>query len=142
MRQLLELLDNQNNGFSQLSSKQSRADEVSVLITVADDQALMILMKGQGGHEFRLAARLKTKMPALSGVEDLFDDFAQLVHLDREDASLDVAIAHGLDGLGKGLIDGLDTIAQEIVKAHCQGEAELAAFSLRNDLHQIDLLVT
>ena len=128
-----------NNGFAQLSSKQSRADEVSVLVAVADDQALMILMKGQRRHEFRLAARLETKMPALPGVEDLFDDFAQLVDLDRKDASVDVAIAHGLDRLGKGLIDGLDTIAQEIVKTHCQGEAELAAFCLRDDLHQIDL---
>src|SRR4029077_3574807 len=101
----------------------------------------MILMKGQRRHELRLASRLETEMPALPGVEDLFDDFAQLVDFDRKDASVDIAVAHGLDRVGKGLVDGLDTITQEIVKTHCQGEAELAALSLCNELHQIDLLV-
>ena len=57
----------------------------------------------------------------------------QLVHFDRKHASVDVAVAHGLDRVSKGHVDGLHAITQEIVKTHRQGKAEFAAFGLRDD---------
>ena len=107
MRQLLELLDDQNNGFCQaFVQAEPLRTKVSVLVAVADDQAFMILMKGQGRHEFRLAPRLDDRSAKRFPASRISSTTSRkLVHFDRKDTTIDIAVAHGLDRIGKGLVD-------------------------------------
>ena len=64
------------------------ANEGAILVTVANDQALRILVHGQRGDQFRFAAGFETKMKLLAGIDDFLDHFAQLIDLDRENAAI------------------------------------------------------
>ena len=87
-------------------------------------------MKGERGHQLRLASRLDAEVPALPGVEDLLDDFAKLVDFDGKDAAIDIAVAHGLDRVGKRLVDGLHAIAQaDRESARSRGKPSLRSFA-------------
>ena len=68
------------------------ANEVAVLVAVADDEALGVLVHRESGEQLRFAARFETEMKLRAGVDDLFDHFAQLIDLDRKDAAIIVAI--------------------------------------------------
>ena len=109
------------------------ADESAVLVAVADDQALRVLVHRQRGDQLRLAARFEAEMKLLAGVDDLFDHFAQLVHLDRENAAIVVAVTEFLDRALEGAVHRFDAMPQQILKANDQrkSEAALARFVAR-----------
>jgi hypothetical protein len=52
-------------------------------------------------------------MKLRAGVDDLFDHFAQLIHLDRKDAAILVAVTELLHGGVKGAVDCLDPVASK-----------------------------
>ena len=56
-------------------------------------KALGIFLHRERGHEFWLAARLESKIKLFACIDDLFDDFAQLVDLDRKNAAIMILIA-------------------------------------------------
>src|SRR5207248_2180465 len=80
---LFKLFDNDNDGLAQLAPKQGYSNERSVLVTVADNQAIGILVHRQGSDQFGFAAGLQSEVVRLTSVNDLFDDFAQLVNFNR-----------------------------------------------------------
>ena len=65
-------------------------------------------------------------MKRLSGIEDFLHHFSHLVDLDRENTAIFAFVAGGLNGIRKGLIDGTDPVAQEIVETDQQGEVKAA----------------
>ena len=81
------------------------------------------------------------KCQGFAGVEDLLDDLAKLVDLDRKHAAIHVAVPHRFDRLGKRLVDRFHAIAQQIMKTHGKGKVQFALLGLRHDLHQVDLLI-
>ena len=85
---LLEFLHHDDDRLAELAAEQRDADEGLILVAVADDQALRVLVHGEGRDQFRLAARFESEMKLLPGVDDLFDHFAQLVDLDRKNAAI------------------------------------------------------
>ena len=86
--QLLEFLDDHDDLLAELAPEQRDADEGAVLVAVADDEALGVVVHREPGEQLRLAARFEAEVERLAGIEDLFDDFAELVDLDREDAAI------------------------------------------------------
>ena len=62
-------------------------DELGVLEPVADDGRVVVGL-GHDGEQLRLGARLEAEAVFPAEIEDLFDDLALLVHLDRVDADV------------------------------------------------------
>jgi len=75
-----------------------------VLVAVADDQAAAAGVHRQRDHELGLGARLQAVAVVLAGLDDLVDDLAQLVHLDREHPPVLALVALLLDGLPEHLV--------------------------------------
>ncbi len=73
-----------------------------------------------------------------ASVHDFLDDFAELVDLDGEDATVDILVTGFGDGGGEGAVDGFDAIAEEILEAEDHGESEAAFASGGDDLGDID----
>src|SRR5205807_9429300 len=85
---LFEFFHHDDDGLAELPAEQRDANEGAVLVAVADDEALGILVHGERGDQLRFASRFEAEMKFLSGIDDLFDDFAKLVHLDRKNAAV------------------------------------------------------
>ena len=77
-------------------------------------------------------------MKLRAGIDDLFDDFAQLIHLDRKDAAILVAIAELLHGGLKGPVDRLDAVAQQVLKPDDERKTEAAPARFVDHLKQVD----
>ena len=107
-----------------------------ILVAVADDQALGVLVHRERGEQLRLAARFETEMKLRAGIDDLFDDFAQLVHLDRKNAAILVLITELLHSGLKGAVDRLDPVAQQILKPDDQRKTETARTRFVDHLQQ------
>ena len=117
-RKFLELLDHQDDLLAQLDAHQRHADETGVLVAVANDQAAELVLQGQAGEQLRLAAHLQAEIVRLARVQDFLHHLAQLVDLDGKDAAILVLIIELGDGAAEGLVDGLDPVAQNVLKTN------------------------
>ena len=69
-------------------------------------------MDGERGEKLGLAAHFDSKFIGRAGVHDFLHDFAQLIHLDRENAAV-LALVTGLgDGGPEFLVQDLHAVAQ------------------------------
>ena len=73
----------------------------AVLVPVAEDERLGVLLQGEGDQQLRLAARLQAEVEGPAVLDQLLDDVALLVDLDRVDA----AVAALVVVLGDGLLE-------------------------------------
>ena len=101
-----------------------------VLVAVANDQAAHLVLQRQSGEQFRLAADFQAEVERLARVENFLHHFAQLVHLDRKHAAIFALIIKFRDGIAKGQVDGLDAVAQNVLKPDEQREISARAPSL------------
>ena len=138
--EFLEFFDHENHRLAELAAEECVLNEAGVLVSIADDQTLWIRVHGEGREEFRLAARLDAEVPWLAGIDDFLHDFAELVDLDRKNTPVGRGVAGLGDGRGKGFVDRLDAVAQEVVETHDERECQLAAPRLGDDIHQINRL--
>ena len=83
-----------------------------------------VLVHRQCGDQFRFAARFEPKVKLLAGIDDFFDHFAQLIHLDRENAAILAAVIEFLDRVSKRAIDRFDAVAKQILEANHQRKTE------------------
>ena len=113
-----------------LLPEQRDADEGAVLVAVADDQGLGVRVHGERREQLGLAAGLEAEMICLAGIDDLLDDLAQLVHLDREDAAIMALVADLVDRAAERLVDRLDAVAQQILEADDERKSEPASARL------------
>ena len=60
----------------------------AILVAVADDETFGVLVHRKRGDQFRLASGFESKMKLFAGIDDFFDDFAQLIDLDRKNAAI------------------------------------------------------
>ena len=137
--ELLDLLHHEDDLFAELAAEQRVLDEELVLVAVADDERFRIAMNGQRRNQLRFAACLDAKMVGRTRVHDLLHDFAQLVHLNREDAAIFVAVVRLLHRRDEGLVDRLDTIAQQILEAQHERKSEPARLRLVDQFHDVDI---
>ena len=136
----LQLFDDQDHRLAKLASEQGIPDEVRVFVAVADDEAFRIRMHGESGKQFGLAAGFDSEMPGGARIEDLSNDFAQLVHFDGKNPAIHALVAHLGNRLRKRQIDRFHPVAQQIVKTHNERKGQMPRAGFLNDLHEIDLI--
>src|SRR5690349_17765209 len=134
---LLQLFHDHDHLLAQFDPHQRHADEVRVLVAVADDQAVRIGLEGESGKQLRLAANFQSKIVGLAGVEDFLHHLAKLIDFDWEDAAVASLIVEFGDGVAKGLVDGLDAMPENVLEADEQRQFEPACPGLFDDIVQI-----
>src|SRR4051794_11373998 len=77
-------------------------------------------------------------MKFLPGIDDFFDHFTQLIHLDRKDAAVNAAVTELRDGVLEGAIDGGDAVAQQVLKPDNEREGKAAGTGLVYHLENIN----
>src|SRR4029453_3816766 len=77
----------------ELATKQRDTDECRVFIAIANDETFSVLMHRKRGDQFRLASCFETKVKLLTGIDNFFDYFAQLIDLDRKNAAIFIFVA-------------------------------------------------
>ena len=118
--QLLELgvlLDDRQHALAELLRRQNQRQHDVILHAVAQQQTIVADVR-QRGDQFGLRAALQAQAVRLAGVEHLFDDFVQLIHLDRIDRLIAAAVA----GVGDRRVERFDqpphSGAQHVLKPH------------------------
>ena len=113
------LLDDRDDVAADLVRQHRRFDELGVLEAVADDRRVVVGERDDG-QQLRLRAGLEAEVVRLAEVEDLLDDLALLVDLDRVDAAVAALVLVLRDG---GLERGVD-LAEAVLED--VGEADRA----------------
>ena len=131
----------QHHPESHLLGVEGEVDELLVLVAVADDVGLGVVHVSQRGDQLGLGAGLETVVVLLAELRDLLDDLALLVDLDRIDAAVFALVALFLDGLGEGLVDLGDAMAEGVLQADDEGGLEAHAFGLLDHVHEPDVTV-
>ncbi len=122
---------------AELAPEQRHLDVKRVLVAVADEDALRVAMNRQRGEKLGLAPDLQPEFVRRAGIHDFFHHFAQLIHLDREDAAV-LALVSGLgDGGAEFLVQDLHAVAQQILETEQQRQGQPAIASLLRHRHEI-----
>src|SRR5437667_12850658 len=110
--ELLEFLRNNDDRFVKLAAEERNPNKSRILVAVANDQTLRVLMHGKRCNQCRFTARFETKMELLARVDDFFDHFAQLIHLDRENAAILIVITELRHRTLKCAVNRFDPVPQ------------------------------
>ena len=137
LAQFLELLDDHDDLLAQLGAQQRHADEIGVLVAVADDQAAQLALQRQAGEQLRLAAHFEAEIERLAGIEDFLDHLAELVDLDGKHAAVFALVIELGDGAAEGQVDGLDAVAQDVLEPDQHRELQPARLGLLDDVGQV-----
>ena len=97
------------------------------------------LRQGEDGHQLGLAAGLEAEVERLAEVEDLLDDLALLVHLDRVDAAVAVLVLGLLDGVLERLVQLADAVPEDVGEAEEDRQLDAARLELVDQLLEIDV---
>ena len=138
LRQLLELLDDENDALAEFRAEQRILDQTGILVSVADDERFRIVVNRERREKLRLAAGFEAKMKRLSRGNDLRHDFLELVHLDRKDAAIDALIFELLDRRRKRAVHRLDAMPEQIVKPQDHRKFQPLLLRVGDQFHQID----
>ena len=91
--ELGRLLDDEDDRLAHLRREQRGLDVLLVLVAVADDQRLVVLVDRHDREELGLAAGLEAVVERPAELDDLLDDGAVLVDLDRVHAAVLAVVA-------------------------------------------------
>jgi hypothetical protein len=138
VRQLGELLDDHDHLAAELPAEEREAEVLLVLVPVADGERLRVGVHPEDDEQLALRARLEAVVVGSARVEDLLDDLAELVHLDRIDAEVAGAVAHLGDRLAERLVDLLHARAQHVLEPDDAGEADPPLADVLDHVHQVD----
>ena len=138
-RQLLQFFDHQHHLLAQLRAHQRASNKGLVLKPIANDQATRLIQQRQCGVQLRAATHFQAKIKRPAGIDDFFHHFTQLIDLHREHPAISAAVSVPVDGLAKRAVDGLHTMAHDILKPqqHRIAQAALARFGHhRQNIHR------
>src|SRR6266508_1292214 len=124
--QLFEFLGNDDYLFTELATEQRDADKRCVFVAIANNETLGILVHRQRGDQFRLTSGFETKMKLLTGIDNFFNDFAQLINLDRKNTAILILITELGYRLLKCAVYRFDTMPEQILKSDDQRETQTA----------------
>ncbi len=138
VRQLRELLDDDDDLAPELAPEEREPEELLVLVAVADGERLGVGVHPEDDEQLALRARLEPVVVGRAGVEDLLHHLAELVHLDRVDAEVARAVPHLGDRLPEGLVDLLHPGAQHVLEPDDAGEADPPFAEVLDHVHEVD----
>ena len=131
------LLDHGHDVLAELLPRDHQRQHRAILDAVADEQRVAVDLR-QARDELRLRAALETHAVRPARVEQLVDDLVQLVHLDRIDAAVDVAVVGLGDRAAERLVDAPHLRAQHVLEAQQHRELHAAAAQLVHDVDDVD----
>ena len=140
-RQLGELLDDDQHRAPQLRRHERGLDVLLVLVAVADDQRFFVVEHAHDRQQLRLRAGLEPVVVGPPELDDLLDDVAVLVDLDRVDALVLALVAVLGDGAAEGLVQLDDAALEHVREADQQRQADAAPRHLVDQLLEVDLAV-
>ncbi len=135
-----ELLGDEDDLLAELAPEQRGADEVVVLVAVADDERLVVGVHREAREDLGLAADLDAVVVGPPRIEDLLHHLAELVDLDREDAAVHAAELVLGDGLEEGLVEGAHPVVEQILEADQQRRLQALRHRVVHHLADVDLL--
>ena len=136
--ELFEFLGNDDDLLTELATEQRDADERSVFVAIANDQTLGILVHRQRGDQFRFASGFETKMKLLTGIDNFFNDFAQLINLDRKNTAILILVTELRYRLLKCAVYRFDTVTEQILKSDDQRKTQTAVARFIYDFQDVD----
>jgi len=107
---------------AELATEQGNADERRVFVTIANDETFEILVHRQRSDQFRFASSFETKMKFLTGIDNFFDDLAQLIDLDRKNPAILVLVTKLCHRFFKCSVYHFDTVSKQILKSDDERE--------------------
>ena len=136
--EFLEFFNDDDNQLPEFATEQRDTNKSGIFVSVADDEALGVLVHRERGDKFRFAAGFQSEMKLLASIDNFFDDFAQLIDLDRKDAAILTAIAEFRDRVLKCEIDRLDAVAKQILEPNDEWKTQSARARLVYDFKNGD----
>jgi hypothetical protein len=136
--ELRNLLEDQYDLLLHPHGVQSHADERLVLVAVAGDQALGRQIRCDRRQQLRLRPRLEAVPVGAAGFDDVLDDDAFLIHLDRKDPAEHVAVAVLVDRAGKGVVQVRDRGLEDLREANHDRGRDSPLSDLVDDLLERD----
>ncbi len=138
--ELVEILDDRNDGAAELGREDHGLDIAVVLEAVADDHAI----RRAFGHrhdrqQLGLGAGLQAEVVFGAVAVHLFDHEPLLVHLDREHRAVAVLVVVLGDGLRERLVQTRQAVMQDVGEAHDDRRGEIARLESFDDFEQIDV---
>ncbi len=133
-----QLLDDEDDPLAETPAEEGNADVVVVLVAIADDQALIVVVQCQCDHQLGFRPGFESVVVVLARQQHLLDDFAQLVHLDREDPAIGTGITLFADRLGEHLVELHHPVAQEVLKPDDHRGLQSLAARLLHDVVDAD----
>src|SRR5262249_41876160 len=103
--ELGEFFDDGDDVLAQLAGQDRHLDELVVLEAVADDRGAVAVGDRQDREQFRFGAGFEAELVVLADIDDLLDEVALLVDLDRVDADVVAQIAELADGRFERVVD-------------------------------------
>src|SRR4029079_2071712 len=97
-----------------------------------------VLLQGESDQELRLAARLQAEVEGPAVFDQLLDDVALLVDLDRVDAAIAALVVVLGDGLLERSAELLDARAEDVGEAEEYGEVQAALTEILDELLEVD----
>ena len=134
--QLTEGLQYEEAGIPHAARVQAQVDKLGILVAVAHHKALGVAQLAQRNSQLGFAAGFKAVMIAAAIIGDLLYHVTLLVHLDGKHTAIDVVIATATDGIGKCLVEHLDTVVQHIADTQYGGHFQAASAHTCDDIHQ------
>ncbi len=139
--ELRGLLDDEDDGLAHLRREQRGLDVLLVLVAVADDDGLVVLVDRHDGEELGFAARLEAVVERPAELDDLLDDRAVLVDLDRIDAAVLALVLVLAHRVVERAAEQLDASAQDVAEPQEDRELDAACGELVDQLLHVDLAV-
>src|SRR6185437_6538684 len=139
-RQLVEVLDDRDDGAPELGRARHRLDVAVVLEAVAHDQAVGgVLGHGHDRQQLGLGADLEPEAELASVAVDLLDHEALLVHLDGEHGRIAILVVVLGDRLGERRMHVAQAVRQDVRETHHDGCRKVARLQPLHDLEEVDV---
>ena len=135
---LVELLYNEEDPAPHFLSQKSELDISGILIAVADNQSILLLVGGENGMKLGLRTRLKTDIELLTMGNELFDNRAHLIDLDRIDQVVLAFVVIFFGGTFEAARNLFDTVVKYVGKAQQKRRRHIAHLKLVHNLLQVD----
>ena len=133
-RQLGGFLDHQEGLQAELAADQRQADELAILVAVADHHAARP-REPEHRHQLRLGARLQAE--AFAALRGEFTGHVEvLVDLDRVDRGVAAGVIELRHGAAEGGLQLAQAVAEDVGEAQQQGQLQALARGLVEDLRQ------
>ena len=136
--QLAHAVDDDDDLAAELLRQQRGLDVRAVLVPVAEDERLGVVLQRERHQQLGLGAGLEPEVEGPPVLDQLLDDVALLVDLDRVDAAVGALVVVLGDRLLERAAELLDARAQDVGEADQEREVEAAAAQVVDQLLEVD----